>query len=569
MVVLGLGAGLARAQDQTPAIIVPVNGTHRLTIEKNITKVFNPKEDVIRVAPVEADPKSILITGLAPGVATITVTDVDNRDRKYQVVVQYDVEYLKTILKRAVPTANVEPEPGGNQTVILRGWVANGPDVDVIRRIAASVVGDARVIDALKVGGVMQVQLCCTVAEVSRTDLRQMSFTFLETGQHHFFSSTLGLAPTFTGVNGPINVNNAIANANGSPANLFLGIINAKQGFSGFLQALKNEEVLKFIAEPKLVTLSGRSAQFLSGGQQAVPVPAGLGQVGVQFYDFGTTLNFLPIVLGNGKIYLEVNPQISTLNAANGTTIQGTIVPGKDVQSVSAKVELEPGQTLCIGGLIQQQVTGSITKVPVIGDIPFLNVFFSTKAYQTVETELVVLVTPYLVDGMSINQVPKCLPGQETRSPDDYELFLEGILEAPRGPRTVCPDGKYTPAFKNGPSAGQIPCAGGYGHGGNGACGANGCGNGNGSGDPLGTVAPVNGQPVPVNGPVNAPPVNGPANAPAAPTAATPPANGGTPAAMPGSQSLPGAFPGGAAGSEFLNPANTSPARLVPSGGPR
>jgi pilus assembly protein CpaC len=172
---------------------------------------------------------------------------------------------------------------------------------------------------------------------------------------------------------------------------------------------------------------------------------------------------------------------------------------------------------------------------------------------------------------MSINQVPKILPGQETRNPDDYELFLEGILEAPRGPRTVCPDGKYTPAFKNGPSAGQIPCAGGYG---NGACGAGGCGNGsgNGYGEPLGSVAPVNGQPAPANGPVNAPangPVSGAANAPAAPTAATPPANGGTPAAVPGGQTLPGAFPGGAAGSEFLNPANTSQTRLVPPGGPR
>jgi len=389
LAVLGLGAGLARAQDQTPAIIVPVNGTHRLSIEKNITKVFNPKEDVIRVAPVEGDPRSILITGLAPGVATITVTDVDNKDRKYQVVVQYDVEYLKTILKRAMPTANVEPEPGGNNTVILRGTVAKGPDVDVILRIAASVVGDNRVINALQVGGVMQVQLCCTVAQVSCTDLRQMSFTFLETGQRHFFSSTLGISPTFSGINGPINVNSATSSISGAPANLFLGIINDKQGFTGYLQALKSESLLKFLSEPKIITLSGRSATLLSGGQQAVPVPAGLGQVGVQFFDFGTTLNVLPIVLGNGKIYLEVNPQISTLDPASGTVIQGTAVAGRITQSVSAKVELEPGQTLAIGGLIQQQVTGSIVKVPVLGDIPYLSVFFSSKQFQNTESELV------------------------------------------------------------------------------------------------------------------------------------------------------------------------------------
>src|SRR5262249_4320305 len=150
----------------------------------------------------------------------------------------------------------------------------------------------------------MQVQLCCTVAEVSRTDIRNMSFTFLETGARHFFSSTLGISPTFSGINGPINVNTASGSISGSPANLFLGIINDKQGFTGYLQALKSEAVLKFLSEPKIITLSGRSATLLSGGQQAVPVPAGLGQVGVQFFDFGTTLNVLPIVMGNGKIYL-------------------------------------------------------------------------------------------------------------------------------------------------------------------------------------------------------------------------------------------------------------------------
>jgi pilus assembly protein CpaC len=569
LVVFGLGTGLARAQDEAPAVVVPVNGTYKLSIEKNITKVFNPKEDVIRVAPVEGDPKSILITGLAPGVATITITDVDNKDRKYQVVVQYDVEYLKTVIKRAVPTASVEPEPGANQSVILRGTVAKATDVDIILRIASNLVGAERVINALVVGGVMQVQLCCTVAEVSRSDLREMSFTFLETGQRHFFSSTLGISPSFTGVNGPLSVNSAAASLAGAPGdtNLFLGIINNKQGFSGFLQALKSENVTKILSEPKLVTLSGRSASLLSGGQQAVPVPAGLGQVGVQFYDFGTTLNVLPIVMGNGKIYMEVNPQISTLDNASGTTIQGTTVPGRLTQSVSSKVELEPGQTLAIGGLIQQQVTGDIVKVPVLGDIPFLNVFFSSKSYKHVETELVVLVTPYLVDGMSINQVPKILPGQETRSPDDYELFLEGILEAPRGPRTPCPDGKYVPAYKNGPSAGAIPCAGG-----NGGCGTGGCGNGNGNGygDPLGGVAPVNGHPAaaPVNGQPIAAPVNG---QPAATPAVTPPPagqpsgdNGST--AGPTGQSLPGTFPAGAApGGDSAVP-STMPARLVPPG---
>jgi pilus assembly protein CpaC len=113
--------------------------------------------------------------------------------------------------------------------------------------------------------------------------------------------------------------------------------------------------------------------------------------------------------------------------------------------------------------------------VPVVGDIPFIGAAFSSKNYNEEEHELVILVTPHLVDAMSCDQLPKYLPGQETRSPDDFELFLEGILEAPHGCRDVCQDGRYTPAYKNGPTAGQFPCCGGH-CGGDGAfCGSS-CG---------------------------------------------------------------------------------------------
>ncbi|MCY2940681.1 MAG: hypothetical protein NTV50_03315, partial [Planctomycetota bacterium] len=105
--------------------------------------------------------------------------------------------------------------------------------------------------------------------------------------------------------------------------------------------------------------------------------------------------------------------------------------------------------TFVIGGLIQNETRGIVNKVPVLGDLPFLGVLFSTKEYTETEQEVVILVTPYLVDPQSCDQLPKLLPGQETRSPDDFELFLEGILEAPRGPRKVIQDRRYIPAFKN------------------------------------------------------------------------------------------------------------------------
>src|SRR5262249_14645886 len=158
-------------------------------------------------------------------------------------------------------------------------------------------------------------------------------------------------------------------------------------------------------------------------------------------------------------------PEVSQLDAASGTNIQGTIVPGRVTQRVHTTVELEDGQTFVIGGLIQRELAGTTRKVPVLGDLPLVGAAFRSESLGERERELVIMVTPHLVDALACDQVPKFVPGQETRSPDDFELFLEGILEAPRGPRQVCKDWRYVPAYKNSPTAGQFPC------GGNGSCG--------------------------------------------------------------------------------------------------
>jgi pilus assembly protein CpaC len=333
--------------------------------------------------------------------------------------------------------------------------------MDTILGIARGVAGN-QIVNQIKVAGVQQVQLCVTVAAVSRSEFRRMAFDWIISGNSANFGSVLGALSL--GAQPSVSAGQRITSVilgspNGAPTNLFLTVSSNGTNLFTFLQALKDENVVKLLAEPKLVTLSGRSASFLSGGEQAVPVPAGLGQVGVQFEEFGTRLNFLPVVLGGGKIHLEVEPEVSNLNAAFGTSIQGTVVPGRTTQRVHTTVEMEDGQTFVIGGLIQRDVVGSTTKVPFLGDLPFLGAAFSTKSFQETEQELVILITPHLVDPMSCSQVAgKLLPGQETRSPDDFELFLEGILEAPRGQREINFPCGYQPAYKNGPSAGQFPC---------------------------------------------------------------------------------------------------------------
>jgi pilus assembly protein CpaC len=451
------------------AVVVPINGTQRLQMRtgKRIQRVHNPKENVARVQPIPNDPASVLITGLDAGLTRVVLIDENGKEEAVDIVVQFDIEYLRTLLRQAVPSANIVPIPGANNTVILTGTVAHAEDVEIISRAAVSVVGGTdRLINALRVGGVQQVQLDVAVARVERRLLRRMAFDFINFGQKHVLASTVGgafqipsagITGTFPG--GPI-FTNAVGTPNGVPSNLFLGIFDPKQDFFGLLQALKDENVAKVMAEPRLVSLSGRSASFLDGGEQAVPVPAGLGVVGIEFHAFGTSLNFLPIVLGDGKIHLEIDPEVSSLDPTSGTTINGTVVPGRKTEKLHSVVEMEDGQTYVLGGIIQHSVTGATSKVPVLGELPFVGALFSRKIFDDDEFELLILVTPHLIDPMACDQLPKILPGQETRSPDDFELFLEGILEAPRGPRCVNPNGRYVPAYKNGPTAEIFPCAG-------------------------------------------------------------------------------------------------------------
>ncbi|TMQ34164.1 MAG: hypothetical protein E6K70_09110 [Planctomycetota bacterium] len=518
---------------RTAALTIAIGTSQKvqMTSKRNIAAADNPKPTIARVQPVRDDPTSVLITGLEAGVTQIRLTDDKGGTELIDVIVQFDVEYLRTLLQRAMPTAAIQPIPGVNGTVILTGVVAHAEDVEIIIKTASSVVGGLdRVVNALRVGGVMQVQLDCVVASVNRTEARSFGFNLLVSGPSAIFGSTVGnitgSLPT-AGTVPPSSFNNGGnggqaqqttgiltgggISASAAAANLSLGVASRGTSDLGFLQALRNEGMAKLLAKPTLVTLSGRPASFLNGGEQAIPVPAGLGQVGVQFEEFGTRLNFLPIVLGNGKIHLEVEPEVSSLNAAFGTTISGATVPGRNTQRVHTTVEMEDGQTFVIGGLIQKNINSATNKVPVLGDLPYLGAAFSSKTFSEEEQELIVLVTPHLVDAMACDQTPKILPGQETRSPDDFELFLEGIMEAPRGPRQVCPDNRYVPAFKNSPTADQFPC------GMNGRCGANcatgglaatGCGNG----DPgiQGTKAPLTVESMPrtsASGPVTAPDV--------------------------------------------------------------
>src|SRR5260370_136139 len=202
-------------------------------------------------------------------------------------------------------------------------------------RTTASVVGGPeRIVNAMRVGGVMQVQLDTVVATVNRSAIRRMGFNLLQSGPSAIFGNVIGnIAPVQTagtvppatfGGNGQMSgsgggsgsgqtgliTGGAINSAPGA-ANLFLGVVTKSGSFFGFLEALRQEGLLKLLTEPRLVTMSGEPASLLSGGRQAIPEAQGLGTISVRFEPFGTTLNFLPIVLGNGKIHLDIQTIVS------------------------------------------------------------------------------------------------------------------------------------------------------------------------------------------------------------------------------------------------------------------
>jgi pilus assembly protein CpaC len=465
-------AAQEKAQEKGQTILVPINGSQTLEMSKKqrIKSIDNSDQNIARVEFVQgSDYRKVMILGGAQaGLSRLVLTDNDGKEEAFTIVVELNVEFLKRVLAQAAPTANIQITQGTGGTIILTGTVTKTEDIDIVMRTAVGAVGDpTRVINGLRVGGVMQVQLDVVVAQVRRTHARNMGFSFIENGLTHFVSSTVAGPGTLASAIAPA-VGGSNAALAGNP-DVSFGLVYNKQSFLGFLKALRNENLAKLLAEPKLVTTSGRPAELVSGGEQAVPVlasgGAGGGAVsGIEFRPFGTTVRFLPIVLGNGKIYMEVEPQFTFVvnNGDIAAPIPGTAgqVNGRTTQRVQTSVVMEDGQTFAIGGIILHQVQASANRLPVLGDLPYVGFFFSDVTYSTVEEEMLILVTPHFVDPMACNQLPHLLPGQETRNPDDYELFLERILEAPRGPREVFQGCRYVPAYKNGPTGSMYPCPG-------------------------------------------------------------------------------------------------------------
>lgn len=266
-----------------------------------------------------------------------------------------------------------------------------------------------QIVNLLHIPGAKQVMLKVRIAELSRTAGRALGAQIqnLRIGQ--------GDADDIVTLN------------NLSPGSLDLSGVFRNVSFDLALQAFVSNGNAKILAEPNLVTLSGQSATFLSGGQFAVPTVVGVG--GAQaatttFKDYGTSLQFTPTVLDNDRIRLQVTP---TLSSPTGPAVQD--IPGLESRTVSTTVEMREGQVFAIAGLLQDQQAASIRKFPIIGDIPGLNTLTANRSTDRVETELLIIVTPELVEPLEPDQAPSLLPGMEVTEPNDLDFFVYGDIE--------------------------------------------------------------------------------------------------------------------------------------------
>jgi pilus assembly protein CpaC len=410
-----------------------------LEVKNRISTVYGFDPEVVHVTKVDLHPNEIRIHALTPGVTSLVLVDEKNTSFTVEVFVIGDVRHLQAYLKNLFPSDAVTAI-AVRDSVVLRGYVTRPEDIPRIMDIAKEFYPN--VINQMEVGGDQEVELKVKVIEIDRTKLKELGFNFLGTTNFAFLGSLPGgLAPLST-LNFPIGAAPALGvNPQNFAANpsLLGGVVNNNHTFAMFLDALQAESLLKILASPVLVTTNGQPANMLSGGEFPILVPQSLGTVTIQWKEFGVRLTAVPILLGNGRVRLNLQPEVSQKDFSNAVTTGGLTVPGLTTRRVNTSVEMRFGETFMLAGLTEVQDTAQTFKTPFLGELPYIGAAFRRVSYQTTETELVILVTPVLAGAMQENQVPPGGPGMFTEQPSDRELYWYGMLEVPSN-GGVCPN---------------------------------------------------------------------------------------------------------------------------------
>ena len=364
-------------------------------------------------------PTQVLVNGRKPGGVSLLVWDETDQSQAFEVSVDIDGLGLSQKIHEVFPSENVHIDTS-KDVVILSGKVSSAAVADKILEV---VKGSAKVTSMMEVPAppTGEILLQVRFAEVDRTALLELGVNILGTGLGKTpFSITTG---QFGGVSAPAITDTFPIRAGGvqpvqgtttqtfpNALNIFLWNPNIHLGAA--IQALQNKNVFQILAEPNLLTESGKEAKFLAGGEFPYPTVQSVGSGGggnavtIQFKEFGIRLSFIPILTADGTIHLKVSPEVSTLDFSNGVIISGFSLPALSTRRVESEMNLADGQTFAIAGLVDNRVTELWSKIPGIGDIPVLGNLFKSKSFNKTKNELLVIVTPHIVKPLAPDQIP-------------------------------------------------------------------------------------------------------------------------------------------------------------------
>jgi len=460
-------------------VLIAVFASHSWAADQEGTKVFSAQPQVLTVAvgksiivesaesikrvsvaaPEIADtvplpPRQVYVTGKTPGVTSLTVWSASGRiSAIYDVEVVPDVARLKEKIHQMFPQEENLRVTATHESISLSGTISSAAGMAQVVRLAEVYApldreGKPKVQNILEVSGVQQVMLEVRVAEMSRSLLRRIGVNFNYVSAN---GSNMGISllnnltklPSEGWPGNPLTVSDNI--------NYITQFVADGATWTMLIDALKENGLTKILAEPTLVTLSGKQASFLAGGEYPIPVPqsssGGGTTITIDYKTFGVGLNFTPTVLSDRKISMQVNPEVSDLDFTKVVQLQGYVIPSLNTRRVSTTIELADGQSFAVAGLLKEDIREVVQKFPVLGDIPILGVLFRSSSFQKNETELVIIVTPHLVK--PLNMAKQSLPTDQYIEPDDFEFYLLGSMEG-RDKGNPLPPGSPSSVLKKG-----------------------------------------------------------------------------------------------------------------------
>lgn len=394
--VLCVVSGSSRAFDIIPTqgqpVIVTLNEGTLLRLDQSPKSIVIANPDIADVSI--RSPRLMYIFGKKTGETTLYATDGQEHVLfNITIRVIHDLSRLKQAMAELIPAGQiaVDSVDGG---IILQGTVATSAESEDARRLAVKFLGkDEEVINRLSLTAPNQVNLRVRVAEVDRAIVRQLGINWDAAGN----IGQLAVGVVTAGFPAAAAAAGTVAQQSG----FYNGhLLTGGWDVNSFIDALATEGLVTVLAEPNLTALSGETASFLAGGQFPVPVPQasnGGSVITIEFKNFGVGLSFTPTLLAGSRISMRVQPEVSQLDFTNKVVIAGQTVPGLTVRRANTTIELASGQSFAIAGLIQNNSAVTTNSIPGLGDIPILGELFRSNKFQRNETELVIIVTPYLV----------------------------------------------------------------------------------------------------------------------------------------------------------------------------